>query len=89
MNRIALILGLPALVLLTPQAAAAPPNIVVFISDDHGYLDSRVAGAADVRTPNLLRLAEAGMTLTHAFAASPSCAPSRAALLTGLMPARQ
>ena len=29
-----------------------------------------------------------GLTLTHAFVASPSCAPSRAAMLTGLMPAR-
>ncbi len=67
---------------------AAPPNLVVFISDDHGYLDSEVAGAIGVRTPNMLRLAEAGMTFTHAFAASPSCAPSRAALLTGLMPMR-
>jgi len=34
------------------------------------------------------RLADAGLTFTRAFAASPTCAPSRAALLTGLMPAR-
>jgi uncharacterized sulfatase len=34
------------------------------------------------------RLAAEGMRFTHAFVASPSCAPSRAALLTGLMPAR-
>ena len=70
------------------RTQAAPPNLVVFISDDHGYLDSEVAGATGVRTPNMLRLAEAGMTFTQAFAASPSCAPSRAALLTGLMPMR-
>ena len=70
-------------------AAASPrPNIVVFLADDHGFRDSEVYGAKDVRTPNMLRLAAAGMTFTHAFVASPSCAPSRAALLTGLMPAR-
>src|SRR5262245_45662953 len=66
----------------------AKPNLVVFLSDDHGYLDSSVYGAADVRTPNMARLAKAGVTFTHMFVASPSCAPSRAALLTGLMPAR-
>ena len=68
--------------------AASRPNMVIFLTDDHGYLDSEVYGAKDVRTPNMLRLAKAGMTFTHCFVASPSCAPSRAAMLTGLMPAR-
>ena len=68
--------------------AAAPPHLVLFISDDHGQLDCGVYGAKDVKTPNMKRLADAGMTFTHAFVASPSCAPSRASLLTGLMPAR-
>jgi arylsulfatase A-like enzyme len=70
------------------HAAVQHPNVVLFLSDDHSYLDSTVAGATDLRTPNLERLAKDGMTFTHAFAASPACAPSRAALLTGLMPAR-
>src|SRR5215813_4594664 len=64
------------------------PNIVVFIADDHGYLDSSVAGSKQFHTPALERLARDGITLTHAFAASPTCAPSRAAFLTGLMPTR-
>lgn len=68
--------------------SAAPPNIVIVLADDHGFWDSEVYGAKDVRTPNMLRLAEAGMTFSHCFVASPACAPSRAALLTGLMPAR-
>jgi len=67
---------------------ASRPNIVVFISDDHGVGDSSVGSASDFSTPSLERLAHDGMTFTCAFAASPSCAPSRAALLTGLMPAR-
>jgi N-sulfoglucosamine sulfohydrolase len=74
--------------LLSCITAPARPHIVVFIADDHGHLDSEVYGAKDVRTPNMLRLAKAGMTFTHCFVASPSCAPSRAAMLTGLMPAR-
>jgi uncharacterized sulfatase len=69
-------------------AAAATPNLVVFISDDHGYSDTSLGGSTQFRTANLQRIAQAGMTFTHAFAASPSCAPSRAALLTGLMPMR-
>jgi N-sulfoglucosamine sulfohydrolase len=77
-----------AVLFAATPAAAEKPNIVLFISDDHGYLDSEVAGNRDVHTPNMLRLARAGMTFTHAFAVSPSCAPSRAALLTGLYPLR-
>jgi arylsulfatase A-like enzyme len=68
--------------------AVEKPDIVVFFSDDHGQLDSTPYGSKEVRTPNLQRLADAGMTFTHAFVASPACAPSRSAMLTGLMPAR-
>jgi arylsulfatase A-like enzyme len=64
------------------------PNIVVFLADDLGWSDCSVSGNNDARTPNMTRVARDGMTLTHAFVASPSCAPSRAALLTGLTPAR-
>ena len=69
-------------------AAADKPNLVVFICDDLGSLDIQPYGATDVRTPNMQRLASEGLKFTQAFVASPSCAPSRAALLTGLMPAR-
>jgi uncharacterized sulfatase len=69
-----------SLVLLTCALAAipapVPPNIVVFLADDHGFLDSEVYGSKDVPTPNMLRLAQAGMTFMHAFVASPSCAPA-------------
>jgi N-sulfoglucosamine sulfohydrolase len=84
---LALMLGLLLLSVLTPWAAPKP-HTVVFLGDDHSVLDAEVYGNAEVRTPNLRRLTDAGMTFTHAFVASPSCAPSRAALLTGLMPAR-
>ncbi|WP_197528196.1 sulfatase family protein [Posidoniimonas polymericola] len=71
------------------MAAEPPrPNIVVFITDDQSQLDCTAYGATDLRTPNMQRLAASGMTFDRAYVASPSCAPSRAALLTGLMPAR-
>ena len=67
---------------------AAPPNIVVFLSDDHTITDSSLYGSTEIQTPNMDRIAATGMTFDCAFVASPSCAPSRAALLTGLMPSR-
>ncbi len=85
---------LPALALLLPFAALAAdpaparPNIVVFIADDHGMLDSQAYGSAEVRTPQMAKLAADGLRFTHAFVASPSCGPSRTALLTGLWSAR-
>ena len=78
-----------ALALAAPcHAAPARPDIVVFLSDDHTWRDSSVYGAPDIATPNMRRLAADGMTFDQAYVASPSCAPSRAALLTGLYPAR-
>ncbi len=71
-----------------PNSSQKPPNIVVFLADDLGWADCSVNGGRAVPMPNLDRLAASGMTLSHAFVASPSCAPSRAALLTGLDPLR-
>jgi N-sulfoglucosamine sulfohydrolase len=77
---------------LIPGAATADaptrPNIVVILADDLSWADCSPYGGKDIRTPNMARLARDGMTFTHAFVASPSCAPSRAALLTGLDPMR-
>lgn len=80
-----------------PQAAASPtpqspqaarPNLVIFLADDLGYKDTGPYANRDVRTPNLDKLAAQSLAFDQAFVASPACAPSRAALLTGLMPAR-
>lgn len=71
---------------LTAQESS--PNIIVYLADDLGYLDISVHGAPVVQTPVLQKLSREGITFENAFVASPSCAPSRAALLTGLMPAR-
>ncbi len=68
--------------------SANQPNIVVYLSDDHSQVDSSLYGNTNIPTPQFEKLAADGMTFTHAFVASPSCAPSRAAMLTGLMPAR-
>lgn len=70
-----------------PSAAIDRPNILVFLTDDLSARDVGAYGATDVRTPAFDRLASEGMTFDRAFVISPACAPSRAALLTGLTPA--
>ena len=74
--------------LVGPALGADRPDLVIFLFDDHSQLDASPYGSGAIRTPNMQRLADAGMTFDNAYVASPSCAPSRAALLTGLMPAR-
>jgi len=64
------------------------PHLVFFVSDDHGYLDSPVYGSKVVKTPNLQKLAEEGMTMTNAFCGSPTCVPSRAVIMSGMHSAR-
>lgn len=75
---------------LTATAAAAQnaprPNIVVFLADDLGWKDVGYHGGPE-QTPNIDRLAKAGLRLEH-FYAYPLCSPTRAALLTGRNPIR-
>ncbi|NOT29713.1 MAG: sulfatase [Planctomycetes bacterium] len=72
-------------------AACAPdrprPNIVLVLADDLGWKDVSYNGSA-YSTPHIDRLAAQGLTFTQAYAATPACSPTRAALLTGRSPAR-
>lgn len=59
------------------------PNFLFCIADDWSFPHAGAYGDKTVRTPNFDRLAEEGLLFMNAFTASPSCAPSRAAILTG------
>ncbi len=76
--------GFPA----CPLSAAAPrpPNIVLIISDDHGYTDFGFMGNAEVQTPNLDRLAAMSAQYPNGYVTSSICRPSLASILTGLYP---
>lgn len=63
------------------------PHIVMFISDDHGIDFVCCYGNGDVKTPNIDALSKEGMLFADMFAVSPTCAPSRSVLWTGLYPA--
>lgn len=76
--------ALAALLLLgAAPAVETPPNILVLIADDWGYGHAGAYGDKVVKTPAFDRLAADGALFTRAFCASPSCTPSRAALLAG------
>ncbi len=66
------------------EASPARPNIIFILADDAGYGDVGFNGQARFNTPNIDRLAREGMIMTRHYAGSPVCAPSRAALMTGL-----
>ena len=70
-------------------ACAAPPNIIFILCDDLGYGDLGVTGHPYVKTPNIDALAHDGIRFTEAYMSGAWCAPSRAALMGGVYPARQ
>ena len=68
-----------------PAAAVAPrkqPNIIYVMTDDQGYGDIAAHGNPIISTPHLDRLHAQSVRLTE-FHASPTCSPTRAALMTG------
>ncbi|MEM7577563.1 MAG: sulfatase [Planctomycetota bacterium] len=64
------------------------PNVVVIVADDLGWRDPGFMGSDYHRTPNLDRLASEGMVFRQAYANAAVCAPTRAAVLTGMYASR-
>src|SRR5687767_15799047 len=86
MTRLLFALGILAAVPLAAPAAGPlagkKPNIVFVLTDDQGYGDVSAHGNPILKTPNLDRLHAQSVRFTD-FHVSPTCAPTRAALLTG------
>jgi arylsulfatase A len=70
------------------EVMTRPPNIVFILVDDLGWSELGSYGNRFNDTPNVDRLADAGLRFTSAYAAAPVCSPTRAALATGQYPAR-
>jgi arylsulfatase A len=75
---------LTILLCAAPLHAAAGPNIVYILADDLGYGDVHCLNAAGkIATPNMDRLAAAGMRFTDAHSGSAVCSPTRYGIMTG------
>jgi len=71
-----------ALLALVFSLEARPPNVILVMTDDQGYGDLSCHGNPDFKTPNLDRLHGESVRFTD-FHVDPTCAPTRAALITG------
>ena len=94
MTELKYLLLVAATALLSCQRAEVPqesslatserPNIILFVSDDHGTDALGCYGNTVIKTPNLDKLAAEGVRFTNAYCTSASCAASRSVILTGM-----
>jgi len=71
-----------------PIQRVTRPNIVLLMADDQGWGELGSRGHADLDTPELDAMADAGLTFERFYAAAPVCSPTRASVLTGRHPNR-
>lgn len=67
----------------TALAADRKPNVVFILADDLGWTDVGCQGSKYYESPNIDRLAAAGLRFTDAHTCGPNCQPTRAALMSG------
>lgn len=79
---------LAAVTLLVPAMGhtSERPNIIYIFTDQHTAKAMSCTGNMDVNTPNIDRLAAAGIRMTNAYCTAPLSGPSRGAMFTGHYP---
>ena len=82
-SQLAKLLPLVALLSALAAHAADRPNIVFAIADDWGRPHASAYGDKGIKTPAFDRLAREGVLFENAYISSPSCTPSRGAIITG------
>ncbi|HEX2801911.1 MAG TPA: sulfatase-like hydrolase/transferase, partial [Phenylobacterium sp.] len=75
-----------------PPSGERPPNVVFILVDDLGYNDITFNGGGiangAVPTPNIDSIGHEGVDFVNGYAGNATCAPSRAAIMTGRYPTR-
>jgi len=87
-RRICSYLSLLLLFSIAVEAKGTRPNILLIVVDNQPASILGAYGNPDVKTPNIDRLAGEGVRFTRAFAVHGMCSPTRATLLTGLLPSQ-
>jgi arylsulfatase A-like enzyme len=70
------------------RSTSGGPNILVFLTDDHGQWAQPAYGNSEIHAPHLDRLASRGVRMTRAYTPCPVCSPARASFFTGRMPSQ-
>jgi arylsulfatase A-like enzyme len=73
------------------SSKVSKPNIIIFYVDDLGWQDVQLNDVDEpcpYETPNIVKLAESGMNFIQGYSPAPTCAPSRAGIITGQHPAK-
>lgn len=71
---------------LTAEEKHEKPNILFIAIDDLNDWTDTLGGNPQAKTPYLEALAAKGITFTNAHCAAPACGPSRAAIMSGILP---
>ena len=74
---------------LGQQAKGRQPNVIYAFSDEHRWQSMCFADMPEVKTPNMKRLADEGVSFTNCISNYPVCSPHRAILMTGRWPYQQ
>lgn len=78
--------SVPTVAALAQDGGKDRPNVLFLAIDDLNDWVGCLGGHPDVKTPHLDRLAQRGVLFTNAHCSAPACNPSRASLMTGILP---
>ena len=82
------VVGVCIIILGTVEAHAAPPNVILCMSDDQGWGDTGYNGHPHLKTPHLDRMSREGVIFTRLYSAAAMCSPTRGSCYTGRNPYR-